>query len=82
MAGELQTVRPALLTEAVLTAESATELTAQMQDWWRGVQPATAGAAWHLRFTVHSPRDGELPLAIFEQLVFPASAGEPETVES
>jgi hypothetical protein len=69
--GELETVLPALLAETRLVPASATRLAAAMRDWQREVRPTTAGASWHLRFTVDSPRDGEPPLVTFEQLVFP-----------
>ncbi|MBV9821197.1 MAG: LysM peptidoglycan-binding domain-containing protein [Actinobacteria bacterium] len=75
--GESQYVQPALLSEAVLSPDSATSLTAAMQDWQRQVQPtAPEGATWQLKFTVHSLRDGEPPLVTFEQLVYPIPPGE------
>jgi hypothetical protein len=71
----LPIVRSALIGDLVMGPENAVQLAAAMQDWQRKAQPATTeGAVWHLRLTVHSPRNGEPPLVTFERLVLPVSA--------
>ncbi len=74
--GELRTVLPVLLIpELVIGPDSARPVADALQAWQRAYRPATAGAQWQLRVTVLPAREGEPPLLVFDQLVFPVSAG-------
>ncbi|MDQ1740065.1 MAG: hypothetical protein QOE53_1717, partial [Pseudonocardiales bacterium] len=70
--GELRTVLPVLLIpELEPVPNSAEAIAAQLAEWQRAAQPATAGAQWRVSLAVLSAHADQPPILAFDQLVFP-----------
>ena len=76
LVGEHHTVLPVLLVpDLQLAPDSADTVAAQLEGWQRAYKPATAGAQWRVRLAVPSAQQGEPPILVFDQLVYPVTGG-------
>ncbi|MEO7262829.1 MAG: hypothetical protein ABI047_16485 [Jatrophihabitantaceae bacterium] len=72
---ELRAALPVASTPAVpLSPELAGNLAREVEDWRQHVGPPASGAEWHFRLALLSPRPGEPPPLVFDQLVFTIAA--------